>query len=99
MQPWESISNIHDSKMYLLRLCSALVLVPCWFDGLRRNVAILTDGVGEQLGDVCTWSLKDLEHPNNTLAEGVGCKRFPQLEMASSGHYHIVFMKVPSMQC
>ncbi len=40
------------------------------------------------------WSLEDLEHPNNTLAEGVECKRFPQLEMTGSGHYHIVFREI-----
>jgi len=72
--------------VYLLRLCSALLLVPCWFDGPRRNVVILADRIGEQLEGVRTWSLEDFEHPNNTLVEGVGCKRFPQLETAGSGH-------------
>ncbi len=48
-------------------------------------MVILADGIEEQLEGFRTWSLENFEHPNNTLAEGVGCKRFPQLETAGSG--------------
>ncbi len=54
-------------------------------------MVILADRIGEQLEGFHTWSLEDFEHLNNTLAEGVGCKRYSKRRVVVIEHYHIVF--------